>query len=320
MMRRLRFLWQVLAESANGFLDDCALRLSAALSYYSVFSLAPLLVLAITLGGWIFGEQAARGQVSQQLRHYMGDKAADGVESMMAGASLHGHSATAVVIGIVTLLLGASGVFGQLKDALNTIWRMKTKSGRGVAAFIRDRLLSFGLVLAIGFLLLISLLVTTLLAGFTQYTRAHLPVPDFAWGGVNLLVSLCVSTALFATIFKILPDARIPWKTVAAGSFATAIFFEIGKFGLAFYLGRESTVSMFGAAGSVILVLLWVYYAAAILLFGAEITRAYARLSGAAILPSPFAEPVEPEQRVREGMAPAHESIHPLANGGSMKG
>lgn len=315
MWKRLRFWWQVLAQSATGFMDDCALRLSAALSYYSVFSLAPLLVLAIWAGGWLFGEKAARGEVSDQLKHYMGLSAANAVEGMINSAAVHGTSATTALIGFATLLLGASGVFGQLKDALNTIWRMKAKPGRGVAAFIRDRLLSFGIVLAIGFLLLISLLVTTLLAGFTQYTRARIPVPDVAWAGVNLLISLCVSGALFATIFKILPDVRIPWRTVAIGSLATAVFFEIGKFGLAFYLGRESTASTFGAAGSVVLVLLWVYYAAAILLFGAEITRAYAQLSGVPILPGPFAEPVEPAQRAREGMEPAHESIQPLSRG-----
>jgi membrane protein len=307
-MKRLvgfRFLWLLLKDSANGFVDNCALRLSAALSYYSVFSLAPLLILAIGLASLIFGDAAVRGQVSFQLQNYMGTSAAKAVESMIEGTKLRGDGWLATMVGCIMLLIGASGVFGQLKDALNTIWEVKTKPGRGLAAFMRDRLLSFGIVLVIGFLLLVSLLVTTLLASLTQYTRVHIEVPDAVWGGVNLGVSLLVSFALFAAIFKILPDVRIPWRTVGVGAVATAVLFELGKFALAFYLGRESTASTFGAAGSVVLVLLWVYYAAAILLFGAELTRAFARHTGTVVTLGRFAEPISAKEQQKEGLTPA---------------
>ncbi len=305
------FAWSLLQESAVGFIDHCALRLSAALSYYSVFSLAPLLILCMGAGAALFGEEAVRGQVSQQLRNYMGLPAAKGVEGMLQGMALQGGNVFAAVTGGVVLLLGASGVFGQLKDALNTVWGVKARTGHSILSFVRDRLLSFGIVLVIGFLLLVSLVVTTLLAGFTAYTRARLPVPDFVWGTANLGISLAVSTALFAAIFKILPDVRIPWRTVAVGSGLTALLFELGKFGLAFYLGRQSTATAFGAAGSVVLVLLWVYYAAAILLFGAEITRAYAHLRGTEIPPARFAEPISAIARKQEGMEPRREEIPP---------
>lgn len=299
------FLWRLLKDSANGFVDNCALRLSAALSYYSVFSLAPLLILAIGLASMIFGDEAVRGEVSTQLRNYMGPTAAKGVEGMIESTTLRNDGWTATVIGCVMLLIGASGVFGQLKDALNTIWEVKTKPGRGLAAFIRDRLLSFGMIVVIGFLLLISLLVTTVLASVTQYTRAYVPVPDAAWSVVNIVISLLVSSALFGAIFKILPDVRVPWRTVVVGSVATAALFELGKFGLAFYLGRESTASPFGTAGSVVLVLLWVYYAAAILLFGAELTRAFARQTGVKIELGKFAEPMTARELRKEGMQAA---------------
>jgi membrane protein len=298
-----RLVWAVIREGANGFVDNCALRLSAALAYYSIFSLAPLLVLAMGLASLFFDEQAVRGRVADELRMYMGWSAAEGVEGLLRGMSLRGESWTAVTVGCVALLFGASGVFGQLKDALNTIWEVKAKPGLGVGDFIRDRLLSFGMVLVIGFLLLVSLVVTTVIAAITASTRAYLPVPDVVWTVANLIVSAGVSTVLFGAIFKILPDVHMAWRTVVMGSVVTAVLFEIGKFGLAFYLGRESTASSFGAAGSIILVLLWVYYAAAILLFGAELTRAYARQTDTRVSLNRFAKPISAAKREKEGVA-----------------
>jgi membrane protein len=302
-LTRPQFAWRLLRDSVNGFIDNCALRLSAAIAYYSVFSLAPLLILSIGLGSLIFGEAAVRGQVSTELREYMGPSAAQAVENMLQSTKLRGDSCLAATVGFVVLLIGASGVFAQLKDALNTIWGVKSKAGRGLYVFLRDRLLSFGIVLAIGFLLLVSLVITTLLASVSRYTRNYIPVPDLVWGGANVAVSIIVSFALFAALFRILPDVRVPLRTVLVGAGVTAVLFEIGKFGLAFYLGRESTATTFGAAGSIVLVLLWVYYASAILLFGAELTRAYARLSGVQITLPSFAEPITPEARNQEGLA-----------------
>lgn len=295
--------WTIARDSAVGFVDSCALRLSAALAYYSVFSLAPLLMLAIGLSSVIFGEEAVRGEVSEHLRAYMGWSAAEGVEAMLKSTTIRGDGMLAVTTGCVTLLIGASGVFGQLKDALNTIWEVKAKAGKGFAAFIRDRLLAFGIVLVIGFLLLVSLVASTLLSSLSDYTQSRVPVPEVLWSSFNMGISLLVSITLFAAIFKILPDVRIPWRTVAVGAGVTGILFELGKFGLAFYLGRESTVSTFGAAGSIVLVLLWVYYASAILLFGAHLTKAYARHTNAPISIRSFAQPISTVERKMEGMA-----------------
>lgn len=297
------FVWHLFRDTATAFMDDCALRLSAALSYYSVFSLAPLLIIAMGIAGAIFGEEAVRGQLDEQLRGYIGSQAAESVQSMIKSAGRKGEGIWATVFGFLLLLVGASGVFGQLKDALNTIWEVKAKAGGGVMGFVRDRILSFGMVLVIGFLLLISLVVTTALAAFSHHVPAYLPVPDVLWTLVNLVVSMVVSTLLFASIFKVLPDVRVPWRTVSLGAFVTAILFEVGKFLLAFYLGRESTASSYGAAGSVILILLWVYYASAIMLFGAEFTRIYALATNTKVKLDRFVEPVTQETRAQEGMS-----------------
>lgn len=301
-MSRKLFVWHLFRDTAKAFMDDCALRLSAALSYYSVFSLAPLLIIAMGIVGALFGEEAVRGQLNEQLGGYIGARAAESVQSMIESAGKKGEGVWATVVGFLVLLVGASGVFGQLKDALNTIWEVKAKAGMGVMGFVWDRVLSFAMVLVIGFLLLLSLVVTTVLAALSQNVRAYLPVPDAFWMLVNFCVSIFVSTFLFASIFKVLPDVRVPWRTVGLGALVTAILFEVGKFLLAFYLGRESTASSYGAAGSVILVLLWVYYAAAIMLFGAEFTRIYALATHTEVKPTRFAEPVAAKERMQEGM------------------
>jgi membrane protein len=295
--------WQLVHATADAFMDDCALRLSAALSYYSIFSLAPLLIIAMGIAGAVFGEEAVRGQLAEQLEQYLGAPAAKSVESMIESAGKRGQGPVAAIVGFGLQLLGASGVFGQLKDALNTIWKVKAKAGNGVQGFIHDRVLSFGMVLVIGFLLLLSLVTTTALAAFSKFTHAYDDVPDTVWTIANLTVSILVSTVLFASVFKVLPDVRIPWRTVGIGAFLTALLFELGKFLLAFYLGRQSTASSYGAAGSVILILLWVYYAGAILLFGAEFTRIYARATQTETPPGRYAEPVTREKRAEEGMA-----------------
>jgi membrane protein len=214
---------------------------------------------------------------------------------MVQSTSQPSKSLVATAVGIVTLLLGASGVFGELKDALNIVWKVRAKSGLGWRPFVRQRLLSFSMVLVIGFLLLVSFLLTTLLSGFSRWVEAILRLPNWIWGGFGILLSLGVVMCLFALIFKVLPDVRIDWRHVWVGAAFTAVLFEIGKFGLAYYLGRESTASSFGAAGSVVLLLLWIYYASCILFFGAEFTKVYAGSGGLRILPTSLAEPTVPE-------------------------
>jgi membrane protein len=295
---------RLIKTTFDNWMEDSALRLSAALAYYSIFSVAPLLVISISVAGLVLGREAVRGEIGPLLQSYIGAQAADAVQSMIQSASKPSEGWLGTIVGFATLMLGASGVFGQLKDALNTIWEVKVVSMGGLMGFVRTRLLNFGMVLIIGFLLLTSLLLSTALAAVTGYLRQLVGLPPFLGVALGFLISFLVVVILFASIFKILPDAKIEWRYVWIGAVVTALLFEIGKFGLSFYLGRESTASSFGAAGSVVLLLLWIYYASCILLFGAEFTQVYARELGHGIQPAPGAVPVTAEARAQQGMSP----------------
>lgn len=305
----------LLKSTVAAWTKDRALNLSAALAYYSIFSIAPLLIIAISIAGLIFGGAALQGRLDDQLKLYIGAEAARGVQTLIKSASKPGQGWIGATVGFLTLLVGASGVFGQLKESLNTVWSVQAKPGAGWRGLVRDRLLSFGMVLVIGFLLLVSLVLSSVLAGTSAYLNSVFGLPTFIWAVLSFLLSLGVVTVLFALIFKVLPDANVEWRDVWAGAVATALLFDVGKFGLSFYLGRESTASSFGAAGSVILLLLWIYYASAILLFGAEFTRVEAAARGRVIVPTAHAEPAhepspEPEA-LPERREPARETILP---------
>jgi membrane protein len=297
-------VFKLLKATFDAWTQDNALRLSAALAYYSIFSIAPLLIIAVSVAGLVLGQEAVRGELDGQLTAYVGPQASAAVQSMVQSASRPSDGWLGATVGFAVLLLGASGVFGQLKDALNTVWEVKVKAKSGVLGFVLERLVSFSMVLVIGFLLLTSLLMTTALAALSGYIETRLGVPEFVGALLGFAVSMSVVTLLFAFIFKVLPDARVEWRNVWIGAGVTAFLFELGKFGLSFYLGRESTASSFGAAGSVVLLLLWVYYASCILLFGAEFTRVYARETGHAILPLAGAVPVTAEDRAQQGLVP----------------
>ncbi len=303
----------MLKATVNDWLEDKALRLSAALAYYSIFSIAPLLIIAVTIAGAVLGPEAVRGQLDDQLKIYIGDTSAAAVQSMVQSASKPSDGIVGGLIGFAALFLGASGIFAQLKDALNTIWEVRLKPGGGIKAFVRERLLSFGMVLVIGFLLLTSLLASTALAAFNGYIGRALGVPPVVLGIFGFLLSFSVVTTLFAFIFKVLPDAEIEWRHVWIGAAITALLFEIGKVGLSIYLGRESTASSFGAAGSIVLLLLWVYYTSCILFFGAEFTQVYARATGHVIRPAHNAVAVAGAERTREGPPPPELSWKPMA-------
>ena len=296
---------KLLKATAREWYQDKALRLSAAIAYYSIFSIAPLLVIAISMAGLVFGADAVRGHLDDQLKTVLTPKAAESVQSMVQSASKPSDSIIGAIIGFSVLLVGASGIFAQLKDALNTIWEVKEKPGSGgIMKFLRQRLLNFGMVLVIGFLLLTSLVLTTALAAFNEYLDQMFKLPPAVWGVAAFLISFSIVTLLFAFIFKVLPDAKIEWKHVWIGATVTAALFEVGKFALGWYLGRESTSSSYGAAGAVVLVLLWVYYTSCILFFGAEFTQVYAREYGHYVAPADNAEQVSAKQRANEGMAP----------------
>lgn len=295
----------LLRQTVTEWLEDGALRLSAALAYYSMFSIAPLLIIVISIAGLFFGDEAVRGQLDEQLRSYVGEQAAAGIQGMVQGAAKPTQGWISAVIGFVALIFGASGVFGQLKDALNTIWEVKMTDSGGVKRFVWQHLLSFGMVLVIGFLLLTSLMLTAAIAALNTFLNSFLGIPAEVWAFVTMIVSMALVMVLFAIMFKVLPDAKIQWRHVWVGAAATAILFEIGKFALGFYLGRESTASSYGAAGSVILVLLWVYYASCILLFGAEFTQVYANSSGRFVEAAYNAVPVTVEARAQQGLPPS---------------
>lgn len=292
----------MLKRTADAWISDKALRLSAALAYYAVFSIAPLLVIAIAVAGLVFGEKAVTGQLQSELRNYIGGPAAEAVQSMVQSAARPEDGVTATITGFAVLLLGASGVFGALKDALNTIWEVKPREDFDLRAFVRGKILNFGMVLVIGFLLLVSLLLSTAIATLNHRLETVVELPAVVWTVVTFIVSMAVATTLFAWIFKVLPDVHTDWRDVWTGAVITALLFEIGKTALSWYLGRESTVNAYGAAGSIVLLLLWVYYASCILLFGAEFTQVYARARGRIIGPAGNAQWVGADERLNEGL------------------
>lgn len=282
----MKDLWKTLRQTGSEFFEDKVPRLAAALAYYSIFSLAPLLLIAVSIVGIFFGDDAASGVLDDQLRASMGDTAAAAVQEMVANARKPADNLLASLMGLTVLVIGAGGVFGQLQDALNTVWGIAPRPGRGLKGIVRDRFLSFSMVLGIGFLLLTSLALSAFLQAASDTVGGVLPLHPLFWGVLSAVVSFAIISLLFAAIFKVLPDARIAWRDVAEGALFTAALFSLGKFALGWYLGREATSSTYGSAGSLVLILLWVYFSAIILLLGAEFTQVYARLRGREIAPS----------------------------------
>ncbi|MDB4972967.1 MAG: Ribonuclease [Myxococcaceae bacterium] len=291
-------LWAIVKETGTDWSADNATRLSASLAYYTVLSIAPLLVLAVSVAGLFFGEEAARGHIESELASVVGPEAGKGIQTLLSNAKSPEEGVIGTVVGLVVLLFGASGVFGELQSSMNEIWKVAPKPGRGVWGFLQQRFFSFTMVLGVAFLLLVSLVLSAVIAGIGGAFSTALPGGAWLWQGVNFLISLGLITALFALIFKYVPDVEITWRDVWMGAFVTALLFSIGKFGLALYLGRASVASPYGAAGSLIVLVIWVYYAAQILFMGAEFTQVYARHRGSRIEPSPHAVPVEVVKKV----------------------
>jgi membrane protein len=291
-------------EAASKWSADRAPRLGAALAYYTVFSLAPLLVIVIAIAGFVFGQEAAQGYIVQQIGALVGERSARAIQDMVENARQPTTGILATIIAVVTLLLGASGVFGQLQDALNTIWEVKAKPGRGFMGLLRDRFLSFVAVLGTGFLLLVSLVLSAALAALGKVLSGMLPAPESVLQGLNFIVSIAVITVMFGMIFKFLPDATIRWNDVWIGAAVTALLFTLGKFAIGLYLGKSNVASVYGAAGSLVILLVWVYYSSQILLFGAEFTAVYANRYGSRIRPTENAVPATEPERTQQGMAP----------------
>ena len=290
--------FNLLKQTVQEWLQDKAPQLGAALAYYTVFSLAPLILVLLAIVGVIFRADPAGAwdKITQQMSYFLDPSALQVVQDIARKASQPGKSTIATIIGIALALFGASGVFGQLQDALNTIWGVKAKPARGIWGFLRNRFLSFAMVAGICFLLLVSLAVEALLKGFSHYVQSVLPGGLVVALAVYLIFDFAAVVLLFAMIFKFLPDVKIQWRDVWIGAVMTAILFGIGKWLLGLYLGSGAAGSAYGAASSLITLLLWVYYSSQILLFGAEFTQVYAARAGRELKPSEYAVRVETKE------------------------
>ncbi|HEY1860262.1 MAG TPA: YihY/virulence factor BrkB family protein [Gemmataceae bacterium] len=281
-------IWLVIKEASRQWLDDKAPRLGAALAYYTVFSLAPLLIVVIGIAGLLFGHDAAQAGVTSEFENLVGARGAEAVRAMLASANQPGSGGVGSVLGIVMLVFGAAGLFGELQDALNTIWHVQPTPGRGLVGILRDRLLSFSMVIGVAFLLLASLVVSAALAALARLLH------DWQTSVLGLcittLVDLTVLTVLFAMIFRFLPDVRIAWRNVWLGAAITAVLFTVGKTAISVYLGHSGIASAYGAAGSLAVLLVWIYYTSQVFLFGAELTKAYANQRGSQVVPKPNAD------------------------------
>ena len=299
----MRTIWSLLKQSASEWSSDGASVLAAALAYYTIFALAPLLIIVISVAGLVFGQGQARQELLDQISQTVGSDAAGVIGTMLTNTSEAGSGILATVIGAAILIVGATGLFAQLQNALNKVWNVKPKPSAGILHMITVRLLSLGMVLVIGFLLLVSLLLSAALSVISGYFQGLLPGGDTIWQVINFLLSIFVITLLFALIFKYLPDVKIAWRDVWVGAFVTALLFSLGKFLIGFYIGTSSASSTYGAAGSLVVLLLWIYYSAQILLFGAEFTQVYGRRFGSGIQPAEYAvrSSAAPDDKFKEG-------------------
>ena len=291
--------WQLLKATAAKWSEDKCPTLGAALAYYTVFSLAPLMLVLLAVFGLIYGNsEAARDKITHQLGYFVDKSTVEVTKSIAANAAKPSKSILATVSGVVIALFGASGVFGQLQDALNTVWGVKPKPGGGIWGFVKTRFLSFAMVGGVCFLLLVSLTLSSAVHLFSDQMKHAMPGGDLVPLLINLLLDLVVVTLLFASIFKYLPDAKIAWRDVWIGAGLTTLLFLIGKWALSLYLGSGSAGSAYGAASALITTLLWVYYSGQILLFGAEFTQIYATEYGSRVVPADNAVKVEAPKTV----------------------
>ncbi len=270
--------WTILKQTVMGFIDDDCLSKGAAIAYFTIFSLAPMLVIAVAIAGLVFGDKAASGAVSAQLGGIMGEQGAIAVEAMVAGASNRSSGILATVVGLGTLLLTSTGVFGELQSSLNAIWRVEAPSG--LSGLVRARIAGLGMVAALGFLLLTSLVASAAISALGGYATGILPGGELLLQVVNFAVSFAIVSLLFAAVYKILPSKPIPYRDVAVGAVATAFMFTVGKTLIGLYLGSSTIATSYGAAGAFVIVLLWIYYSSLMFLLGAEFTKTWATYHG----------------------------------------
>jgi membrane protein len=297
-------VWILTKRTFAEWQKDKVSRLAAALAYYTIFSLAPLLIITIAVIGLFYGAEAAQGRIVGQVEGLVGHEGASIIQTMIENAAIKDRGVWATIIGIALLVYGASGVFGQLQDALNTIWEVKPKPGRGIWGTIKTRFLSFAMVMVIAFLLLVSLVISAAISALTDRMTGG---GSFLGPAIDFIVSLGVITVLIAMLLHTLPDVKLRWRDVWLGSAITAVLFTLGKIGIGLYLGRSSVTSVYGAAGSLVVLLIWVYYSAQILLIGAEFTQVQASFHGKRRVPEEYADSLTEHERVAEGIP--HEEL-----------
>jgi membrane protein len=305
-------LWCVLKESFSGFSNDNGLKLSASLAYYTVFSIAPLLILIISLTTFILRTDAFNDSLYHQIKSFVGADAAIQIQDTIKKLEFSGKTGIALIVSIITLLIGASSIFIEIQDSLNIIWRVKAKPKKGWLKLLQNRFLSFSLIVSLGFLLLVSLVINIILKSLSEKLLHFLPdVTLVIMGAVNVAVTLIVIATLFGIIFKVLPDVKIRWKDVRSGAIFTALLFMLGQYIIGLYLTYSAQASAYGAAGSIIVILIWIYYTAAILYIGAEFTQVYAEAIGSRIEPAEYAVHVEQKEieEVVDKLPPQHPDI-----------
>jgi membrane protein len=273
-----------------GFLDDKVLKLSGSLAFTMVFSMGPLILIIITTTSFFFGRDAIEGRVYGQLEGFLGQDTALQLQEIIKHAAISNRTTFATSIGLIFLFIGATSVFSEMQDSINMIWGLKPKPKKGWVAFLKNRFLSFSVIIGLGFLLLVSLLISAMVAAFGDRLQLMIPgLSSIVLCAINLVVSIGLSGFIFAVIFKVLPDAQVSWKDVSVGAFATTLLFLLGKFAISYYISKSHVGTMYGAAGALVVLLLWIYYSSVILYFGAEFTHAYALLSGRPIKPAKYA-------------------------------
>ena len=286
----LKCIWQMLLHAFKGFNDNKVLKLSGALAYFTVFSMGPMFIVMIFFADVFYGREAIEGTIYDQMHGLVGPAAASQIQEIIRNATLSGKTSITAIIGFTTLLIGATTVFSEIQDSINMIWNLKPKPKKGWLKILMNRLISFSVVVGLGFVLLVSLILNGLIEGLMD--RLQIRFPDLTVILIyifNLVITFVIITLLFSIIYKVLPDAKIKWKDVIIGSMSSAVLFMLGKFAITFYIGSSDIGSTYGTAGSFVVLLLWVYYSSVILYFGAEFTKAWAAMYGSRIYPSQYA-------------------------------
>ena len=317
----IKGLLGVFKDAFSGFSNDNVTKLSGSLAYYTVFSLGPLLVMIISLCSIFLGREAVEGKIYEQLSSFVGSDTALQLQQIIKNASINGKSHVAAVIGVIALLIGATTVFGDIQDSINKIWGIKPKPKKGWLKMLRNRFLSFSVIASLGFLLLVSLSISAIIEALMSRFQANYPdiAVVFVYS-INLVLTLGITSVIFGVIFKVLPDAQIKWRDILAGAITTAVFFMLGKFGISFYISKANVGSTYGAAGSIVILLVWVYYSAIILYFGAEFTKAYAIKYGSDIHPNDYAVTMKQvEVETGKQTIQAKENINPVVTAKQLK-